>query len=306
MTYATIDLVAEDYDRFYVGFANSSLWPLLHFRLGLMGSAREDLDGYLAVNEIFAAALLPLLRPDDLVWVHDYHLIPLATALRASGVADRIGFFLHIPFVPPSVLEALPPAREICCSDSAPTMSSASRRGPIWRTSSTASPLHRLRRSRAHRRVTNGRRVRDPSPTRSASMPIGFSRSRRDPSARPTSARCTTAWPGGTLAIGADRLDYSKGLPNRFDSFQRLLKRFPEHKQRGQLPADRRALARGCGGVCQPCVRSSTGWRATSTAATVPFDWVPLRYMTQSRGALHARRLFRIARSVWSRRCVTG
>ena len=74
ITYATIDLNQEDYDRFYVGYANSTLWPLLHFRLGLVDFRREDLEGYVAVNRTFAAALALELRPDDLVWIHDYHL----------------------------------------------------------------------------------------------------------------------------------------------------------------------------------------------------------------------------------------
>ncbi len=93
ITYATIDLTQENYDRFYVGFANSTLWPLLHFRLGLIDFKREDLEGYFSVNRTFAAALARELRPDDLVWIHDYHLIPLGAELRRLGVQNRLGFF---------------------------------------------------------------------------------------------------------------------------------------------------------------------------------------------------------------------
>lgn len=108
VTYATIDLSQEDYDRFYVGYANSTLWPLLHFRLGLIDFKREDLEGYFSVNRTFAAALALELQPDDLVWIHDYHLIPLGMELRRLGVRNRLGFFLHIPFVPASLFAALP------------------------------------------------------------------------------------------------------------------------------------------------------------------------------------------------------
>ena len=80
LDFATIDLSEEDYRRFYVGFANSVLWPLLHFQPGLLEFDREDFEGYLAVNHTYAKALAELLRPDDLIWVHDYHLIPLAEA----------------------------------------------------------------------------------------------------------------------------------------------------------------------------------------------------------------------------------
>jgi len=111
--YATIDLSHEAYEKFYVGFANSTLWPLLHFRLGLMEFRREDLEGYRAANETFAKTLAPLLQPDDLVWVHDYHLIPLADELRRLGVRNALGFFLHIPFVPSSLFAALPRGDEL-------------------------------------------------------------------------------------------------------------------------------------------------------------------------------------------------
>ncbi len=113
VTYATVDLTAEAHRAFYVGFANGALWPLLHFRLGLMHFRREDYRGYLAVNETFAAALSQVLQPDDTVWAHDYHLLPFGRMLRQHGFQGPIGFFLHVPFVPPSMLEAMPVAREL-------------------------------------------------------------------------------------------------------------------------------------------------------------------------------------------------
>ena len=116
ITYATIDLSEADYQRFYAGFSNSVLWPLLHFRLGLLHYRGEEYQGYRAVNRRFAAALAPLLRPSDLVWVHDYHLIPLAMELRALGVRNRIGFFLHTPFAPPAIMQALPHANALLAS----------------------------------------------------------------------------------------------------------------------------------------------------------------------------------------------
>ncbi len=113
ITYATIDLTEADYHSFYVNFSNGALWPLLHFRLGLLDFKSEDYDGYRSVNRQFAASLLPLLRPDDVIWVHDYHMIPLAADLRALGVTNQIGFFIHTPFVPPSIFNALPRSAEL-------------------------------------------------------------------------------------------------------------------------------------------------------------------------------------------------
>ena len=109
LTYVVTDLGGGDYQEYYNGFANRVLWPILHYRLDLAEFSRRDLCGYMRVNEHFANELHKLLRPDDdVIWVHDYHLIPLAKALRERGHRNRIGFFLHIPCPPPEILTALP------------------------------------------------------------------------------------------------------------------------------------------------------------------------------------------------------
>ena len=108
ITFAVLDLTQQDYDQYYAGFANRALWPVCHYRLDLVQIERDELDGYFRVNRNFAAALAPLLQPDDVIWVHDYHFIPLASELRKLGCKNRIGFFLHIPWPPPDVASALP------------------------------------------------------------------------------------------------------------------------------------------------------------------------------------------------------
>ena len=108
VTYATVDLRKDDYQEFYNGFANRVLWPILHYRLDLAEFTRRDLGGYFRVNEFFARRLETLLRPDDVIWVHDYHLMPLARALRERGHKNKIGFFIHVPCPPPEILTALP------------------------------------------------------------------------------------------------------------------------------------------------------------------------------------------------------
>src|SRR5438105_12348078 len=96
-TFVTLDLSNIDFQEYYNGFANRVLWPILHYRVDLAEFSRRDLTGYLRVNDLFARRLHNILKPDDLVWVHDYHLMPLAKALRELGHRNRIGFFLHIP-----------------------------------------------------------------------------------------------------------------------------------------------------------------------------------------------------------------
>jgi trehalose-6-phosphate synthase len=108
VSYVTVDLQKDDYEEFYNGFANRVLWPILHYRLDLAEFTRRDLGGYFRVNEFFANNLEKVLQPDDIVWVHDYHLMPLARALRERGHKNKIGFFIHIPFPPPEILTALP------------------------------------------------------------------------------------------------------------------------------------------------------------------------------------------------------
>src|SRR5882757_5509212 len=108
LSYVVTDLAEADYQEYYNGFANRVLWPILHYRLDLAEYSRRDLSGYRRVNAHFAAQLHDLLRPDDVIWVHDYHLMPLAKMLRDRGHENRIGFFLHVPFPPPDILTALP------------------------------------------------------------------------------------------------------------------------------------------------------------------------------------------------------
>ena len=108
ITYITLDLSKEDHQEYYNGFTNRVLWPILHYRVDLAEFSRRDLSGYLRVNDHFARELHKVLGPDDLIWVHDYHLMPLAKALRERGHKNRIGFFLHIPCPPPEILTALP------------------------------------------------------------------------------------------------------------------------------------------------------------------------------------------------------
>jgi trehalose 6-phosphate synthase len=96
-TFITLDLSNGDFQEYYNGFANRVLWPILHYRVDLAEFTSVELAGYLRVNALFANALSPYLLPDDVIWVHDYHLLPLAKQLRALSHENPIGFFLHIP-----------------------------------------------------------------------------------------------------------------------------------------------------------------------------------------------------------------
>ncbi|MGZ5904654.1 MAG: alpha,alpha-trehalose-phosphate synthase (UDP-forming) [Reyranella sp.] len=230
VTYATVDLTAEAHRGFYVGFANGALWPLLHFRLGLMHFRREDYAGYLAVNETFAAALSQVVQPDDTVWAHDYHLMPFGRMLRQHGFKGPLGFFLHVPFVPPSMLEAMPVARELVADLCAYDLVG-------FQTEEHARDFRDCAQRMLGATIDgewvrlNGRRMRvfaDPIGIDAQGFAHEAERAANDKLVQ----RVAGSLVGRQLAIGVDRMDYSKGLPQRFEAYGRLLERHPEHRRK--------------------------------------------------------------------------
>jgi len=279
-TYATIDLTEAEYRSFYVNFANGALWPLLHFRLGLVEFRREDYEAYRAVNRRFADSLTRLLRDDDLVWVHDYHLFPLAEELRRLGVRNRIGFFLHIPFVPPALLHALPRAAELlramCAFDVV---------GFHTRTYQRAF-LDCVREILPGARISDGTITFDGRHVLSIVDPIGidaagFADTATRAARSAETIRLRESLGGRALAIGVDRLDYSKGLVNRFEAFGRLLAKYPEHRREVSF-LQIAARSREESGSYQRLRRELDRIVGDTNGRFSEFDWVPLRYMTST------------------------
>ena len=113
VTVGLVDLEAQDVDEYYNGYANKTLWPLFHHRIDLAQYERSYGEGYERVNRRFAEVLAPLIQPDDIIWVHDYHMIPMARDLRRLGIRNRIGFFLHTPWPARQLLVTLPHHRRL-------------------------------------------------------------------------------------------------------------------------------------------------------------------------------------------------
>ena len=293
VTYATVDLTTEAHRAFYIGFANGALWPLLHFRLGLMHFRREDYAGYLAVNETFAAALSQVVRPDDTVWAHDYHLLPFGRMLRQHGFKGPLGFFLHVPFVPPSMLEAMPVARELVADMCAYDLVG-------FQTEEHARDFRDCAQRMLGATVDgewvklNGRRLRvfaDPIGIDAQGFAHEAERAANDKLVQ----RVAGSLVGRQLAIGVDRMDYSKGLPQRFEAYGRLLERHPEHRRRIHF--------------LQICPRSREEvdeyrkLRAELDRLTgringrfSELDWTPLRYSTRPAPRATLAGLYRIGR----------
>ena len=265
VTYATIDLTPAQYEGFYQNFSNGILWPLFHYRVGLMNYSRTDWETYLAVNAMFARTLLPLLRPDDVIWVHDYHLFPLGQALRDLGVTCRIGFFLHIPFPPWSLVRSLPGA-DLLLED----MQSYDLVGV--QTAEDAENLnHALR-------VNN-------LPERGQAFPIGIDpvefRMQAEKSMQGAEVeRLESSLRGAKLVLGVDRLDYSKGLPERFRGYEAFLARYPEH--RGKVTFLQVApISRGGVEEYRQLRRQLDELTGRINGAYSEFDWTPIRYITR-------------------------
>ena len=230
VTYATLGLSATDYQDYYAGFANRMLWPLFHYRLNFIRSRRRDLEGYWRVNRLFARKLLPLLKSGDITWVHDYHLMPFGEALREAGVDGSIGFFLHIPFPAWDVLRALPGHQAILHALSAYNL--VGFQSDIDR----QNYLECLRLSGVA--DVRGDEVIYPNgrSNRVGVFPIGVdvedvARVAGEGRASMPGQRLRNSLGGRRLIIGVDRLDYSKGLPERFDAYEGLLERYPARRR---------------------------------------------------------------------------
>ena len=265
-SFATIDLTPAQNRGFYEGFSNRILWPLCHYRMGLVEYSRGDLETYLDVNALFARCLLPLLKPDDVIWVQDYHLIPLGAALRKLGVKARIGFFLHTPFPPLALFGALPGAEKLIRSMAAYELIG-------MQTEQDREHLDQSLQAEGVQAVT-------------AAFPIGidpdeFASQAKKATKGPELLRLTESLAGRTLILGVDRLDYSKGLPQRFQGYERLLERFPEHRNHVTF-LQVAPVSRGDVGEYKLLRRKLDEQAGRINGSWAEFDWMPIRYITRA------------------------
>lgn len=278
--YAALDLTTEDYEQYYNGYANRVLWPLFHFRTDLVGFNRDDLCGYRRVNRKFAAAMVPSLNSSDLIWVQDYHLIPLGHELRRLGVDQPIGFFLHIPFPPPDLLRVLPNHRELmealCAYDLVGFQTANDRRNFV----------DYAVREMGGEEMRNGRLRILGRTVEAGTFPIGIeveavaqlaASSEKSASIR----RLLDTLDPRNLIIGVDRLDYSKGLLARFVAFEKLIEGFPDTRGKVTLlqiaPPTRSEVPE-----YMQIRRSLEAAAGHMNGRFAEFDWTPLRYLNKS------------------------
>jgi trehalose 6-phosphate synthase len=292
--YAVMDLTPLDRREYYNGFANRALWPTMHYRIGLSDFSRADYNGYLRVNRTFASALAGLIRPDDVVWVHDYHLIPLAAELRTLGLANPIGYFHHIPWPAPEVLGTLPGTQDLLSAITGYNLIGVQ----------TERDADNLRRSLvqdlgAASRNSNVLEVCGQR-TRIKAFPIGIEVSDFEQVAARARlnriVRQTIAGLGSRqLIISVDRLDYSKGITERMETFERFVLNNPACRgrvtylqiaptSRSEVP-EYAALSR---------VVNETLGRINGSLGEP--GWVPIHYVTSTYSRLVLAGLYRTAR----------
>jgi trehalose 6-phosphate synthase len=289
-----IDLNDADYEGYYNGFSNKVLWPLFHYLLSFIEYKRADFHAYLRVNTMFARKLIPLLEPNDIIWVHDYHLIPLASELRKAGIKHPIGFFLHVPFPDFDVLQVLPDRnyilRALCAYDVVGFHTHhdlSSFRAAVSEPEIGAEIL-----DDEYIRVGGGLMHAGVFPIGiDVDTLIGFAEEGQNDT---EVMRTSRSLDGRRFLIGVDRLDYSKGLEQRFRSYARLLEKYPE--TRGTVSYTQIAPPTRVGVRTYDDIRASleqTSGEINGRYATL--DWVPIKYINRGTNRKTLMGLFRLA-----------
>jgi len=221
---ATVDLPAAYYRGYYEGFANSVLWPALHSRADLIRASLDDYRCYREVNAFMARGLLRFGRADATYWIHDYHFLTLGAELRRLGVTRPLGFFLHTPWPTRCVMQGVPQHRDLVEAMLAYDLIG-------FQTEDDRRNFAAYVREELGHEVTDDMIASIASPrgvSRIGVFPIGidadvFAARAAKAVTRREFGRLHASLQGVKLAIGVDRVDYSKGLENRIRAFDRML-----------------------------------------------------------------------------------
>jgi trehalose 6-phosphate synthase len=217
---AMLDLPAAHYAGYYEGFANSALWPALHSRTDLICATQDDYISYREVNAFMARALLRFKKPDSAFWIQDYHFLALGSELRDLGVTQPLGFFLHTPWPARAVIGGVPHHRELIEAMLAYDLIG-------FQTQDDCDNFLGYLSLDIGLEIENGVVYSRYGASRIAVFPIGidpekFAQQAAKAVSHPDVSRLRRSLNGEKLAIGVDRLDYSKGLINRINAFDRM------------------------------------------------------------------------------------
>ncbi|MBR1229503.1 MULTISPECIES: trehalose-6-phosphate synthase [unclassified Bradyrhizobium] len=289
---AMLDLPAAHYGGYYEGFANSALWPALHSRADLIRASQDDYVSYREVNAFMARALLRFKKPDSAFWVQDYHFLALGAELRDLGVTQPIGFFLHTPWPTRSVISGVPHHRDLIEAMLAYDLIG-------FQTEEDCENFLAYAQSDLGLAVQDGVVVSRHGRTRAAVFPIGidpqkFAQQAAKATTHPDVSRLRRSLNGEKLAIGVDRLDYSKGLINRIKAFDRMWALHPQLLRTVsllQIATPSRGAIEAYGNLQSDVARLVSDVNGVHGEV----DWTPIRYLNKGFGQAVLAGLYRTA-----------
>ena len=278
---AMLDLPAAHYGGYYEGFANSALWPALHSRADLIRASQDDYVSYREVNAFMARALLRFRKPDSVFWIQDYHFLALGAELRDLGVRQPIGFFLHTPWPARGVTGAVPHHRDLIEAMLAYDLIG-------FQTEEDCENFLAYVHEDLGLVVVDGIVISRHGKTRAAVFPIGidpekFAQQAVKASTHPDVSRLRRSLNGERLAIGVDRLDYSKGLINRIKAFDRMWTLHPHLKRTAsllQIATPSRGAIEAYGNLQSEVARLVSDVNGVHGEV----DWTPIRYLNKGYG----------------------
>jgi trehalose 6-phosphate synthase len=288
---ATLDLPQAHYSGFYEGFANSGLWPVLHSRPDLVRATEQDYESYCAINRTMARGLMRF-NTNSLFWIHDYHFLTLGQELRRLGTTQPIGFFLHTPFPQRSIFTALPRHRELVKAMLAYDLLG-------FQTEEDQENFANYVKRELGLSVNADKSKVMSTKTQLATFPIGidapaFAERATKAGARPEVARLRASLYGAKLAIGVDRIDYSKGLENRFRAFDQFIETNPRLK--GELSLLQIATPSRSGIETYARLQKDVARLVGEiNGKHGEVDWVPIRYVNKGFDQLTLSGLYRTA-----------
>lgn len=295
VTVAKIDLEPDDVADYYNGYSNNTLWPLFHNRLDLTNFSRSYAAGYQRVNQRFAEALRAMVGPTDTIWVHDYHLIPLAAELRKLGVTNRIGFFLHIPWPARQLFTTLPGHQKLVAQLFDYDLIGV--HTAEWLSALTDYLNNEL----GVEDADDGLAEAFGKKTRLGVFPIGihsadFATENASPASIDAQQRTEKSLAGRQMIIGVDRLDYSKGLEERFLAYEQYLSDHPEAREKVFM-LQIATLSRDGVEAYQDMRNRLDAIAGHINGQYGSLDWVPLRYVNSGYRQDELAGIYRAARA---------
>ncbi|MBS0531529.1 MAG: alpha,alpha-trehalose-phosphate synthase (UDP-forming) [Proteobacteria bacterium] len=275
---ALLDLPAAHYGGYYEGFANSALWPALHSRSDLIRVSQDDYQSYREVNAFMARSLMRFRKPDTAFWIQDYHFLALGAELRDLGVKQPIGFFLHTPWPARAIIGCVPHHRELIGAMLAYDLIG-------FQTDDDCENFLGYLQSELGLEAEDGVVISSHGKSRCAVFPIGidvekFALQAAKASSHPEVSRLRGSLNGERLAIGVDRMDYSKGLVNRIDAFDRMLTAQPALKRTVsllQIATPSRGTIEAYGNLQSELAKLVSDVNGRHGEV----DWTPIRYLNK-------------------------